>query len=222
MQLSKTTLNILKNFATINQNLYIQNGQNVIKTICSTGVMYAEAEVEERFPVDIAIYHLPQFLKIYSMFDKPTLNFEEKFVIISDKDNAKSKYKFFFQNPDCLKYPKGKIPEFESKVQFNITEEQLSDIVSMARVSALPKLLFESDGKEGHITAIRLGDKTSNTYEIDIDMKGEEMKSAMEVGNLNFLEGDYFVEMNENISRWTYKGTDDFKLHYAVSMLVMS
>ena len=57
MKLSSHTTSVLKNFATINQNLVIKEG-NSIATMSAMKNIVAKAEVEETFPQEIAIYDL--------------------------------------------------------------------------------------------------------------------------------------------------------------------
>ena len=61
MKLSSNTTNILKNFSQINQSILIKEG-NKLKTISVMKNILAEAEVEEEFEKDFAIYDLNQFL----------------------------------------------------------------------------------------------------------------------------------------------------------------
>ena len=55
MKLNSGTLNVLKNFATINQNLMIKEG-STITTMSAMKNIVAKVNVEETFPKQIAIY----------------------------------------------------------------------------------------------------------------------------------------------------------------------
>ena len=61
MKLSEKTLNILKNFSSINQSILVKQG-NQLRTISVAKNILAEAEIKEDFPRDFAIYDLNQFL----------------------------------------------------------------------------------------------------------------------------------------------------------------
>ena len=52
MQLSDTTLDILRNFSAINQNMLIKEG-NTLKTISEARAVVATATIAESFPKDI-------------------------------------------------------------------------------------------------------------------------------------------------------------------------
>ena len=70
MKLSSHTTSVLKNFATINQNLVIKEG-NTIATMSAMKNIVAKAEVEETFPMEVAIYDLNEFLGALSLFTSP-------------------------------------------------------------------------------------------------------------------------------------------------------
>ena len=55
MQISKETIDILKNFASINSNILIRKGK-VLSTISTAKNIYARAEVAEDFPEEVAVY----------------------------------------------------------------------------------------------------------------------------------------------------------------------
>ena len=74
MNLSNETISVLKNFATINQNLVIKSGSS-ISTMSAMKNIVASAKVKETWPTDFAIYDLNEFLSALSLFEKPSLDF---------------------------------------------------------------------------------------------------------------------------------------------------
>ena len=61
MKLSKETLSVLKNFATINGNILIKTG-NRLSTISAQKNVMASTTVSENFDSDFGIYDLNEFL----------------------------------------------------------------------------------------------------------------------------------------------------------------
>ena len=57
MKLSDQTLNILKNFAGINNSILVKQGKQ-LRTMSVAKNILGEAQIEEEFPRDIAIYDL--------------------------------------------------------------------------------------------------------------------------------------------------------------------
>ena len=72
--LSKTTLDVLKNFSTINSSIVFRQGSTV-RTISNAENILAKFTGEEIFPTDFAIYDLSQFLSGISLFDNQSIEF---------------------------------------------------------------------------------------------------------------------------------------------------
>ena len=62
VKLSKGTIDVLKNFSGINSQILVKKG-SVLRTISAQKTIMAQATVEDEFPVDFAIYDLPQLLR---------------------------------------------------------------------------------------------------------------------------------------------------------------
>ena len=78
MKLSDTTISVLKNYSTINQNLMIKAGSN-LSTMSAMKNIVASAEVSETFERDVAIYDLNEFLATLSLFNNPDLDFQDDY-----------------------------------------------------------------------------------------------------------------------------------------------
>ena len=101
MKLSNNTTNILKNFSQINQSILIKQG-NKLKTISVMKNILAEAEIEEDFEADFAIYDLNQFLSGLSLYDSPDLEFGDSYLTIRD---GRRRAKYFFADPSVIVSP---------------------------------------------------------------------------------------------------------------------
>ena len=86
MKLTAETTAILKNYATINQNIQFKQG-NTLSTISPQKNILTSAEISEDIPSTFAIYDLNKLLGALSLFDKsPELNVgENKLNIHSNK-----------------------------------------------------------------------------------------------------------------------------------------
>ena len=74
MKLSDNTLNLLKNFSSINPSLLFKQG-NSLRTMSVAKNILAEVEITEEFPNDFAIYDLNQFLNTLNLHKDPELDF---------------------------------------------------------------------------------------------------------------------------------------------------
>ena len=77
MKLSESTVEVLKNFSTINPSLVFKEG-NLLRTVSPQKNILASSVVAESFPSDFAIYELNQFLGLNSLFDNGSIAFGEK------------------------------------------------------------------------------------------------------------------------------------------------
>ena len=101
VSLSRRTLEILKNFSTINSNILIEPG-NTISTISPVKNVMAEATVEETFDVQFGLWDLNKFLGVVSLFDSPKFRFEENHMVISESGKGNS-VRYYYSDPRLLK-----------------------------------------------------------------------------------------------------------------------
>ena len=104
MKLSSNTTMVLKNFATINQNLVIKEGSELL-TMSSMKNIVAKATVEENFPKEFAIYDLNEFLASLSIFKSPVLEFQEQYLTIKEEDQPHKKLTYFYSDPSVVQSP---------------------------------------------------------------------------------------------------------------------
>ena len=91
MKLSDRTINLLKNFASINQSILFKQG-NQLRTISVMKNILAEANVDEDFPQDFGVYDLSQFLNSLGLFQEPELNFTGQSFVNIKEGKQRSKY----------------------------------------------------------------------------------------------------------------------------------
>ena len=209
--LSKNTLDVLKNFATINSSIVFRQGSTV-RTISNAENILAKFTGEEIFPVDFAIYDLSQFLSGISLFDDPQLEFDnENFVNIR---GSRQSARYYFSDPEItLKSAPEKNVKFPgSDLEFSLSEQELIQLQKASAVYGLPDLTFQSTEGEDTIKLI-LRDKendTSNTYDLTVGgcCTGT-FTLDLKIENIRLLPGDYSVKVSQHlISEWTNINTD--------------
>ena len=206
MIISNDTLNVLKNFATINPNLVFKPGQE-LKTIAESKTIMASAKIVEDFPQEFGVYDLNEFLSVYSLIDNPTVEFEDKAMVISSGNVNQQKIKYFFSSPEILTTPQKDIAMPEPEVGFTLEEDTLNQIRKAAAVLGHNELSIK--GNNGVLTAsvADTRDATSNVYSIEIDKDNScknEFDFVVNIPNLKLLPGDYFVSISSKlISNWT-------------------
>lgn len=204
MKLSKETVALFKNFAGINSNLLLKNG-NKLATISGQKNVMADATVSETFP-DFGIYDLNEFLGAMSLFDDPELEFQDKYVSIKQ---GNMNIKFFAADSSVLTAPQKAITFPEAEINFNITADKLTMIQKTASVLRSPDVSIVGDGSS--ITIV-VGDKknaTGNSFSESVGTTDKKFKVNLKVENLKMLPGDYQVSISsKKISRFKSPNSD--------------
>ena len=201
MKLSEHTVDVLKNFATINQNLVIKEG-STLSTMSAMKNIVAKADVEESFDKEVAIYDLNEFLASISLFTSPILDFKESFVTIKE-ENSSTSLKYFYSDPSVVTSPSKTITMPSKEVEFTLNGDNLNKLKRAAGVIQAPDLVLEKKSTGSFLTVKDKKNDTANTYSIDVDTKteGSDFKFYYKVENLKVMDGNYDVEISsKNIS----------------------
>ncbi len=204
MKLSNNTISVLKNFASINQNLVIKEG-NEITTMSAMKNIVAKAEVEETFTKEVAIYDLNEFLAALSLFTNPILTFNDGFVMITEENSNKgTSLKYFYSDPSVVTSPSKTITMPSTEVTFRLSDADLNKVQKAAGVIGAPDLVLEKIDNRTQLTVKDKKNDTANNYSIDIDVKSEgKYNFYFKTENLKVLPGTYDVEISsKNISHF--------------------
>jgi hypothetical protein len=217
MELSENTLSILKNFAGINQNCLIKQG-NVIRTITEARNVLATAVVDSEFPNDFGVYDLNEFIGSLTLVDKPMLTFSDGFVSISDT-SGRSKIKYFFSPEETLTTPSKDIVMPEAEVKFTLDNETLNKIRRAASTLGHDEVSISNKNGVLNISVVDVQNATSNAYSIDVDGEFDtntNFNFILNISNLKIISGDYDVEISSKlISRFSNK---ELNLKYWIAL----
>ena len=205
MKLSSQTINVLKNFSTINQNLVIKEGSN-ISTMSAMKNIIAKATVEETFSKEFAIYDLNEFLSVISLFSNPELDFKENFVLITEEGSSKSST-YWYSDPSVVTTPTKDITMPSTEVTFDISSDTLSEITRAASVIGAPDMVLEN----GKLKVTDKKNTTANDFTLELDVPDSEVdyKFWFKVENLKLLPGAYNVEVSsKKISKFLNSNVD--------------
>lgn len=191
MKLSKETLAILKNFATINGNLLIKPG-NTISTISASKSIYASATVSETFEHQIGIYDLNELLGMVASFDDPELNFTESVIEIGPVGD---RITCLGANESVLTVPSKAIKVPAADIEFKLTADQVSNIQRRAGILRAQDIIIQGDGSKLKITVGDKKNSASNTNEIAIGDIDSTFKANIRIDNFKMIPLDYVVEI---------------------------
>ena len=208
MKLSNHTTPVLKNFATINQNLVIKEG-NTIATMSAMKNIVAKAEVEETFPQEMAIYDLNEFLGALSLFTSPVLDFNGSHVMISEETKPSTKMKYFYSDPSVVTSPSKMITMPSEEVKFTMSNEDLSKLKRAAGAIGAPDMVLERKDDVSSITVKDKKNDTANSYSMGVETEGEgNFSFFFKVENLKLIDGKYTVQVSsKNISHMKNEST---------------
>ena len=208
MKLSSNTTSVLKNFASINQNLVIKEGKE-ITTMSAMKNIVARAEVEEEFPQEVAIYDLNEFLSALSLFKSPNLEFQDTYVNITEENNPKTSLKYFYSDPSVVTTPEKMITMPSNEVTFILESATLSNITKAAAVIGSADLVLENSNGTPSLTVKDKKNDTANSYSMGVETKGEgNFSFFFKVENLKLIDGKYNVEVSsKNISHMKNQST---------------
>ena len=197
MKLSSNTTSVLKNFASINQNLVIKEGKE-ITTMSAMKNIVARAEVEEEFPQEVAIYDLNEFLSALSLFKSPNLEFQDTYVNITEENNPKTSLKYFYSDPSVVTTPSKDINMPSEEVKFTLDDVMLSKLSKSAGMIGAPDLLLENN----KLTVRDKKNDSGNCYSTNVDAQGSgTYKFYFKTENLKLIPGSYDVTVSsKNIS----------------------
>lgn len=216
MELSENTLQVLKNFSTINQNIMIRQG-NTLKTISEARNVLATAVVDAEFPQDVGIYDLNEFIGVLGLVDTPRLNFEDEYVKIGDS-SGRSKIKYFFSPEETLTFPQKDITMPSADVKFTLDNDTLNKLKRAASTLGHDEVSISGKGNVLSLSVVESQNSTSNAFSIDIDGDFEEatFNFILNIANLKILPGDYDVSISSKlISNFSHKELD---LNYWIAL----
>lgn len=200
--LSTETLEVLKNFASINPNLVVKAGEP-LSTIAEAKNVFAKATIPETFKSDFGIYDLNEFINVVNLVGDPTLEFSDESVLLK---NGRSKASYRFADANILTAPTSQINMPAADVSVTVTADQLSQVRKAAAV--LGHSVVSIAGKDGAVSLSVTDNKNSsaNTFDMVVD-EDNDCKSEFDfqflISNIRVINGDYSVDVSSKfISRW--------------------
>ena len=195
MKLSDATVGVLKNFATINQNILIEEGKE-IRSMSTMKNILASAGVPEEFPRDVGIYDLNEFLGVLSLAKDADIQFEDSHMLVK---SGGTKIKYMYSDPSILTVPPKTFNAPEIDLNFEVKKDVLQNVLKAAAVMQLPDIVMQN----GEITATDLKNTTSNNFSVEL-VGATEHRCHFKAENLKMLPGDYSVKVATaaSVSQW--------------------
>lgn len=202
MKITRETLAILRNFASINGNIKVEAG-SALKTISAARNVLAEAEITEAFPKEFCIYNLSEFLNCVTLFDDADLEFGDNAVTISTEE---TRLVYKYSSPSIIVAPEKPInlPD-EPDVVFDLSAEDLSKLWRGASAVNGDTINITTNGNQVDLEALDLR-TTVNTFKLRLTVPNELQSGTflLKRANMALIGGTGY-----NVSLWK-KGISRF------------
>ena len=207
IDITPRTVEILKNFCTINKSIVIKPG-NQLSTLSINKNILAVADVEEAFDSEIAIYDLGMFINGLMLLDQPKINTDSKSYVTITDAAGRSKTRYFYADPDIItQAPEEEIKLPSMDVSFHLDAETLRQLNKAASIYALPDLCLFGDGQEMNLTVTDKKNETSNNFSVRVGTTTENFCYCFRVENLKLLAGAYDVSISsKNVAKFQGNG----------------
>ena len=218
MKLCDNTMEVLKNFSTINQGLIVKPGK-VLKTISAGKTIMAEATIAEEFDQEFGIYDLNKTLGLLTMNKAaPEVVVGKEFLTFTGLGgNAKIRQRF---SPINLIFGYDKLDRKMldiCDININISQEIHNWIFSAASILKCPNIVIKSDGGDVEICAVDVKGELVDDASVMVGEKSTEtFYAVLKIENLKIIPGAYSVGIAKaGVTLWQHK---DKKIKYWIAL----
>lgn len=199
MKLSRRTLQILKNFSSINQSVVFSPG-NIIKTVVpgNTRDFFGTASTAEEFTTECAIYDIRKFLNCLELFENPDIDFHDNYAVISGGGNV---LRYVYTDKSMIDYPDYSRTHTvkEPIAEFKLSAELIKTAIKGAGLLSISEVKIVGRNGELRLEAVSTEAESDNlSLLISDSVESEENFSSLyTISRLALLiEDDYTVRIN--------------------------
>jgi len=193
MKISTGTLDILKNFATINTNILVRQG-NTLSTISTGKNIFARAEIGESFPKEFAIYDLNSLLSLLTLMEDTDVDFQDESLKVS---RGTSVFEYYYADPNIIVSAPDKSIEVDNFFQFDFTKDDVDMILKAAAITAAPMLSVVGKDKEVVVTVSDPSTPKSNSFRQVIGTTDKEFDARLAIENFKVIPLSYSVTISQ-------------------------
>lgn len=205
MKLSSRTLQVLKNFSSINPSLLFKTG-NVLTTMSPMKTVMARATVKETFPQTYAIFDLSRFIGVLSVFNDPEIVMGDSFLIISENNRVVN---YTYADPEMIVTPPDKPIKFpnDAEISFSLPGDVLGSVMKAMNILQLTEFSVSGNGGKIFVGAVDTKNPTGDTYKIDVGVTDHYFNMIFKSENIKLIAGDYDIKITSRGLGY-FKGDD--------------
>ena len=207
MKLSNETIDVLKNFSNINQNVLVKEGSK-LRTMSTMKNILAEVDVTETMPREFGIYDLTEFLGVLTLAQDPELEFDNESYLTVNGGSTKISY--FYSDPSILVTPPDTFNEPDTDVEFVVSKNSMSKVQKASAVMQLPDIVFTGTTQAVTMTVTDKKNSTSNMFQETFEHPENTVRTdgafqfSFKIENLKIMPDDYVVSVSTQrlVSCW--------------------
>jgi hypothetical protein len=195
VKFTKTFIDYLKNFASINPQMYFREGK-IQSTIVGgkKGIaLFARAKTEIEIEKPFAILELHKLLTVLSIFTDPDVDvMDEKTLKISDERRTVN---YTLTRPDFIKYAPDpdKFKVGDGGIKFKMTNNDFSQIMKVSATLKITDITFLGEEGKIYLMLSNYKDPTGDQAKIEISEGDTDFRAVVKGDNLKLVSSDYDV-----------------------------
>lgn len=223
LQVSDTTRRVLKNFGTISDSVLLVEGKRQ-KTVTQSRAVLAIAEFPDAWLKATGIHKMSRFRSALSVFENPTLDFEDDAMVVTDADKRGLSIRYRCSDPSTIVAIGDKtFPKHNPAVEFMLSTGDLSFLKERTSQMSMPA--FAISVKNGIVTIVGKRAKNSRSKNCtivipksDVTLRDKSFGRSLlfKVEHLGLLlDGNYIVALSD--WRYAYLTNQDVPVSYYVT-----
>lgn len=196
MKFSDKTLEILKNFSTINQGIQFREG-NILRTAALNKSLFAKAVLTEEFEQDACVYDLNRFLSTLGLFDSCDIELQSDRFLFKEKSR---KISYTYASPEMIvSAPDKDINMPDGSIELSMKWSDMAEALKAASILQMIEVSLNSDGDSVVLSVVNTENPTADRYDSVIcdNESGEEFDILIKTENLKLMPHDYDVKVSK-------------------------
>lgn len=216
MKFSGETLSLLKNFASINTNIFFRQG-NIISTISSADAIFARAKIKETIPNEFAVYDLNSLLATLTLIENQNIEFEDNKLVISSERGT---FEYFYSSPDVVKKAPEKTIDHVSVFSFKLAAEDIQMVMKAANVTKAPYISVICKDQSVSLVVSDRKNNSSNNFKKTLGTAFNDFDMMFAVENFRVIPDAYEVtvaKMESGKAKFLYLKHESRDLEYWIA-----
>lgn len=216
MKFSAKTLQVIRNFGSINNGIQFKQG-NVLKTMSESKNVMAKAILDTEVEATFCIHDLSQLLGAASLFVDPELTPTDYYLNIK---SGAATFSIQYADPSMILIPPDKDINLPTRdVEFKLKSEVLAELMRGLAIAGTSHISVAGDGEKIYLKTVNIKDPTATGYSVVVGETTSEFSMIFMAENIRLLPGDYDVAISakgfghfsgEDIDYWITIEKDSF------------